>query len=95
MGPACEVTVTQISEALRGEVHRHLEEVADEVVSTRKGRVYDVRIEGRPIGVTIEDDSTTLGLAAGCNQPEDWQVLERLAMSLAARLGGHASKPEK
>lgn len=95
MGPTCEVTVAEISETLLDVVHRYLEDVADEVASTRKGRSWDVLVEGRPFGIWVEDASASLGLAAGCNKPEDWQVLERLAINLAARLGGHASKPEK
>lgn len=95
MGPTCEVTLTQVSEALLDEVHCHLEDVADEVVQSRRGRLWEVWIEGRPIVVQVEDEPTSLGLAAGCNQPQDWQILEQLASSLAVTAGGQASKPKK
>jgi hypothetical protein len=95
MGPTCEVTLRQLDGELLDEVHRHLKDVADEVVATRKRRVWDVWMEGHPIHVQADDESTGLWLAAGCNQPEDWAIIERLALSLANALGGQASKPVK
>ncbi len=36
-----------------------------------------------------------IGIAAGCNQAEDWQIMDELLGTLAAKLDGIATRPEK
>lgn len=52
-------------------------------------------MEGRPIHVQVDDDPAKLLLVAGCNQTEDWAIIESLATGLANVLDGRASRPEK
>lgn len=95
MGPTCEVTFSRVNDELLDRIDRHLRDVADEVAPTRKGRDWNVWIAARPVHVRVSDESTALILAAGCNAPEDWSVLEQLGVSLAEALGGQSSKPVK
>ena len=63
--------------------------------ASRKGRVWEVWIDNRPIHVAIVASPARIELAAGCNAAEDYTVIHNLAKGLAAILNGKVSEPEK
>lgn len=75
----------------------------DELMPTRKGRVWSARIGGRPFeisvertadvrwdceeglvahGLSIEGTPTRVVVAAGCNPPADWDLLDKCVRHL-------------
>ncbi len=94
-GPACEVLIESDGGPLLDEVDSVLAALAEQVERTRKGRVWDVWVGGRPVHVVVNGATAAIELSAGCNGPEDYVALERLATKLAERLGGLASPPSK
>ena len=50
--------------------------VVDPINRTRKGKVWDVWIGGRPVHVSVAGSPATVELAAGCNSPEDFAALK-------------------
>lgn len=65
---------------------------ANRLERTRKGRVWDVWVKGRPIHVSAHRAESELHLIAGCSSCEDYEVLGELADSIATALGGIAGE---
>lgn len=94
-GPTCEVlleiddgtTIDALDSVLAALSHR--------IERTRKGRVWDVWVGGRPVHVNIPDGTAVVELSAGCNSLEDYAVLRRITGEIIAAIGGLASQPEK
>lgn len=95
MGPTCEVLLLSNDNATLDTIEVVLSEAAEEIVRTRKGRVWDLRVDGRPVHVAVIGKTPVVTLAAGCNSPEDYLVLRRLANKVAEALGSVASPPVK
>lgn len=95
MSPTCEILLESCDVTILDAVDSILSVCAEQVVRTRKGRVWEVWISGRPIGVSVDFDPPAIQLSAGCNSAEDYAVLERLCRALTDRLGGIASRPSK
>ncbi len=94
-GPSCEVLIESDTGPVLDEIDSILSALAEEVRRTRKGRVWDVWVGGRPVHVMVTGSPPSVELSAGCNDPEDYVVLERLTGALLERLGGLASPPLK
>ena len=95
MGPTCQVLMTANDDAILDAVDAVLAGVAERVDRTRKGKVWDLWVGGRPVHVSISGSPAAVTLAAGCNCPEDYAVLRQLAGALASTLGGVATQPIK
>ena len=95
MGPTCEVLLPADDDTTLDAIDALLVATAEQINRTRKGRVWDVWIGGRPIHVHVTGSPPTAELSAGCNAPEDYTVLRQLSMSIAHSVGGLASEPEK
>jgi hypothetical protein len=95
-GPACEVLFDRpaTNDALRA-VDSFLASHASEIQRTRKGKVWQLWLDGRPIHVAVLDSLPGIELSAGSNSTEDYEILRRLATGLAELLGGVASEPTK
>lgn len=91
MGPTCEVLIQTDD----GAVLDALDQAAETINRTRKRRVWDVWIRDRPVHVQVTRSPPTVELSAGCNQPEDYDILRELSLQIAAKFGGIASEPEK
>jgi hypothetical protein len=65
---------------------------AERIDRTRKGRVWAAWVGGRPVHVSVTPVS--VALSTGCNEPQDYDLLRRLAGAFAAKLGGVATEPE-
>lgn len=61
MGPTSKVLLESDDESTLDTIDSVLAAVAKHMVRTRKGRVWDVRVEGRPVHVWIEDSVLYLG----------------------------------
>ena len=94
-GPTCEVLLEADDGPALDMIDAVLAAAAERIDRTRKGRVWDVWVAGRPVHVWVDGPPPAVGLAAGCNGPEDYAVLRRLTVGLAAALGGVASEPVK
>jgi|GEM_PF-3326203 len=94
-GPTCEVLIPCDDSSVLLTIDTVLIEVAQCIERTRKGRVWDVWVSGRPVHVWVEPTPPRIGLAAGDNAPEDYAVLRRLAAEMALALDGLASEPMK
>lgn len=94
-GPTCEVIPCYDAPFDLNIIDAALLTVCDRSVRTRKGRVWDVWIAGRPIHVAVTRSSSVIELAAGCNGSEDSVLLRRLAAVLATVLIAQASDPVK
>jgi hypothetical protein len=94
-GPACEVLLESDAPEVLLEIDAVLARVAERIERTRKGRVWNIWVDGRPVDVAVESSPPSIVLSAGCNGPEDYRVLARLAASLAERLRGLPSSPTK
>ena len=95
MGPACEILLESGDDTILDAVDSVLSACTEQVVRTRKGRVWEVWISGRPIGVSVDFDPPAIQLSAGCNSAEDYAVVGLLCRALTDRLGGIASRPSK
>jgi len=95
VGPTCEVLLEAVDGSTLDAVDAVLASVADRIERTRKGRVWDVWIGGRPVHLAVGGPPVAVVLAAGCNDSEDYAVLQRMAGVLAEVLGGIASPPVK
>jgi hypothetical protein len=93
VGPACEVLLVNDDGPTLDSIDALLGSLADRIDRTRKGRVWDVWIRGRPVHVQIVD--AVLVLSAGGNKPEDMTVLRELADRIVQTVGGMYSEPEK
>ena len=72
-----------------------LASASDRVERTRKGRVWDIWVRGRPIHVQAGGRPPKVMLSAGCNEPEVYAILREVADKFISRVGGIASEPEK
>ncbi len=97
MGPTCVVNLTSLNDSVLAQIHDQLKHLSDDLSPTRKGRVWDTRIQGRPFHVCVEEDidGSRICLSAGCNQDEDWKIIENVSIFLANSLGGKSTRPEK
>ena len=88
MGPTFEVELKSSPDNIvLNEVDAYLAYVAGQIDRTRKGRVWDVWVEGRPFHVAVTESPPGIMLSAGCNSPEDHEWLQRLSRGMTA-LGG-------
>lgn len=95
-GPACEVELPSVPDgSTLDAIDEFLVGVCEHIERTRKGRVWEVWIDGRPVQVAVVDPRGAIELSAGCNAPEDYAILRRLARGLAEILGGRATEPLK
>ena len=94
-GPTCEVVIAACDGATLDAIDAVLSRAAEQVARTRKGRVWDVWIGGRPVHVSVEGSPPSVQLAAGCNGQEDYDLLKQLAAILASALVGIATEPIK
>lgn len=95
MGPTCEVRLEAVDGPTLDAIDAVLAANADRIERTRKGREWDVWVGDHSVHVSVSSQSPIISLAAGCNDPDDRNVLRRLAMTLAETLGGVASSPVK
>ncbi|MDZ7616308.1 MAG: hypothetical protein U1E05_04845 [Patescibacteria group bacterium] len=70
-----------------------LASLADRIDRTRKGRVWDVWIRGRPVHVAISQ--SIVALSAGCNSREDAAILQEVAEGIVQAVGGIYPEPDK
>jgi hypothetical protein len=94
-GPICEVLLEADDGVALDTIDAILTAAGEHIGRTRKGRVWDAWVAGRPVHVSVGGSPPAVTLAAGCNCPEDYDMLRRLAGEMAAALGGVASEPEK
>ena len=93
MGPACEVLLPfAATDALLTRIDDLLADFGQQLERTRKGRVWDLRVDGRPIHVSINADVVTL--SCGLKSAEDRAVLKRVSTAVAAACDGIVSDPE-
>jgi hypothetical protein len=95
MGPTCEVLLESASPLDLDAVDALLASTTDQIERTRKGRVWNVWLGGRPIHIEVLASPPSICLSAGCNSPTDTELLRQLARKLADALGGLASAPIK
>ena len=94
-GPTCTVLIEDITDSVLKALDALLAEESDTIERTRRNRVWEVWIRGRPIHVSANDSPSEVLLSAGCNSPEDYEVLHLLAAKIAHTFGGVASAPVK
>jgi hypothetical protein len=75
-------------------IDKHLQTAAEDIIMTRKGRNWDIRVGGRPVTVSV-DSECQISLAAACNSHADYEVLRQIGKDLADVLGGVWSEPSK
>lgn len=95
MGPTSEVSLSGDDWSTLDAIDGVLASLADSINRTRKGRVWDVWVRGRPVHIQISGSPPKVGLAAGCREAEDYAVLRELGTAIAVAVGGIASEPEK
>lgn len=100
MGPCCDIVLqTAASSEVHNIVDAYLGRVAKQIVRHRKGRTWELWLDGRPISVFVSDQKESspamINFAASCNSPEDYALLRRLSGDLAVLLGGIATEPVK
>jgi hypothetical protein len=92
VGPTCEVLLEADDESMLDAIDAVLAAAADNINRTRKGRVWDIWVGGRPVQVSVEGSPPAVNLASGCNGPEDYRVLRQLAHQLAVVPDGGAGR---
>ncbi|WP_406698025.1 hypothetical protein V5E97_04145 [Singulisphaera sp. Ch08] len=95
MSLACEVLLESDEPAMLDTIDSFLEAAADRIDRTRKGRVWNLWIDERPIHVEVVDQPPSIGLSSACDDAHDDSVLRRLAKGLATACGGLALEPPK
>ena len=95
MGPTCEVHLAVVDDHTLIAIYRLLTTVADRIDRTRKDRVWDIWIHGRPVHVHAIEPRRVATLSAGCITPDDYDVLRELSAAIVDTVGGVASEPEK
>jgi hypothetical protein len=95
MGPTCEVLLRSDEPSVLDTIDAFLESTSDQIERTRKGRAWDLRIDGRSIHVQVVASPPAIELSAGCNDAKDYAVLRQVAERLAAACGGVATEPTK
>jgi hypothetical protein len=88
VGPTCEVLLETDASTRLDVIDSLLAAHAELVKEARKGRVWDVWVDVRPIHVEVAGTPASIHLSAGCNCAEDYEVLGRLSKVLAESLGG-------
>ncbi len=58
-------------------------------------RLYDCQEDLHELGLSSSDVPTYIAISAGCNQPQDWQILRYLVELVAVKLNGIATEPVK
>lgn len=86
MGPVFEISLATVDDEALDLIHATLLQVANEVVATRDGRVWDVWSSGQPFHIEVDLNASTIAISAGCNGDEDHASLERIANALLRRL---------
>ena len=94
-GPSCEVLLEVNDDSALCAIDEILAAASARIERTRKGRVWRVWIASRPVYVSVERSPPSVALSAGCNGPEDYEILRKLAGDIASTLGGVASEPVK
>lgn len=95
-GPACEVELQSVPDVhTLDAIDEFLARIATHIIRTRKGRVWEIRVDGRPVHISVVDSRGAIEISAGCNAPEDYAILSRLGRGLAEMLGGKSSEPVK
>jgi hypothetical protein len=93
MGPSCEVVLpSEITPEVLSAVDAYLRRNAETVHDTRKGRSWELWVDGRPISVSAQMGNE-IALSAGCKSSDDYSALRQLSEGLAAELGGTATEP--
>ncbi len=95
MGPTCEILLETDDGPTQDRIDEVLASVADRIDRTRKGRVWDVWIHGRPLHVIITSSPPVVTLSAGCNSYDDVNIVRELAECIVNAVGGLYSGPEK
>ena len=95
MGPTCEVLLHSDKLYVLDAIDACLVSLCLEVNRTRKGRVWDVLVDGCPVHIAIAAGPPAIELSAGCNRTEDLAALRKLASALAIATTGEASDPMK
>jgi hypothetical protein len=95
VGPTCAILLDADDELTLDSIDSFLESIADRIDRTRRGRVWDIWVRDRPVHVQIAGTPPEAILSAGCNQPEDYDVLRDLVKGIVDTVGGFASEPEK
>jgi hypothetical protein len=96
VGPTCEIRLKSVPDGdTLAAIDTFLSGITGIIERSRKGRQWDVWIGGRPVHVAAPDTRAGVELSAGCNSPEDYEMLRRLGLGLAEILGGQASEPVK
>jgi hypothetical protein len=95
MGPTCEVLLDKDDGESLDAVDSVLAAVAEKIERTRKGRVWDIWVAGRPVHISIDSSPPSISLSAGCNSVEDYALLKLLAAKLTEAMNGVASEPIK
>jgi hypothetical protein len=100
MGPTCSVILSAIpTDATYSAVDAYLSRIAREMMRDKKVRLWEGWIDGRPVIVAIKDENEeshpVVELSAGCNSPEDYEIMRRVSAELADLLGGLATDPIK
>ncbi|WP_395753176.1 hypothetical protein [Prosthecobacter sp.] len=95
MGPtAAVVTEELITDEQLLAIDALLSKLAGQIIRTRKGRVWSLWIDERPLDVSATDPHTVT-LAAGLNSSQDYDMLRELGQRLADLLGGSMTEPTK
>jgi hypothetical protein len=95
MGPTCEVILESAEPAVLEAADAFLASAAERVERTRRGKTWNIWVDGRPFRVEASTSLPAIVLSAGCNGAHDYEVLRRLSVGLAVACGGMASEPVK
>lgn len=93
--PTEEVLLEADSDAALDSIHNILAGTSDRVERTRKGRVWNIWKDGRPVHVAVRSNPPTVELSAGLNGDKDYAFLRQVSTAFVAALGGIASVPMK
>jgi hypothetical protein len=94
MGPTCEILLEVSDPLTLAKIDDALALIAEKIERTRKGRVWKVWIQGRPVHLHATDNNT-LEISADCNQTEDYGVMRDLIQHLCDTTDGIASEVQK
>ncbi|WP_395738199.1 hypothetical protein [Prosthecobacter sp.] len=95
MGPTAEViTAEPITDQQLLDIDDMITKLAAKFIRTRKGRVWSLWIDERPIHLSVTEPGV-LVMAAGLHSPQDYDILRQLGQRLADLVGGLASEPIK
>lgn len=86
MGPVREISLTAADDEALDLIHATLLQVADKVVATRDGRVWDIWCNAQPFHIEIDPVALAITVSAGCNRAEDHALLEQIGNALINQL---------